>query len=86
MAKIVRSGDPWHEDLFMCENCHKVLFTADAYCDAIAPCQHTIARIKWKTVDDKPIPTICPKCLEPLKFPNEIFIPVYARDPSLYDE
>lgn len=87
MAKIVRtSDDPFHENAFMCENCHNVLLTANAYCDAIGPGQRALARIKWQTVDDKPIPTICPKCLEPLEFPNEIFVPIQARDPSLYDE
>ncbi len=81
MAQIIKDeNDPFHDDFYMCSNCHSFLFSANAYCEPLKTRQTTKAKIIFEIPGDKSIPNICPKCLEALEFPKYMEIQLHVSD------
>ena len=81
MAQIIKdTQDPFHDDFYICSNCHNLLFTSHVFYKPVKTEQDTMAKIVFGFPKDKHIPNLCPKCLEPLEFPNIMEIPIYVND------
>ena len=79
MAQIINTQDPWHDDLFVCSNCHAPLFTAHIFYEPAKTEQNTTAEIIFGFFrKNKGIPNLCPKCLEPLEFPSVMEMKIRA--------
>ncbi len=77
MATIIRnSKDRWHEEIYMCSNCHRDLFAASVITTEKPKDGVNICKLQIHLFDGKSIPTICPKCMEILEFPSDIDIPI----------